>query len=787
MKNVFLILAILLTAIKIEAQSVSKANYTLAEKFRNVGLGSLFAQNSMTIYPQFINGTDKFWFDFRTGQGIAYYFIDPEKRLKEPLFNMEIVLSQLSEDSRDVIDRKNFQLSDLRFSQNCKKLVFSYQEQDYEYDRVSQTLRKLPKEKEETTDEEEEIMYSYLTFSPDGRYVLYARDHNLYVRGVKNKGVDTTEIQLTSDGEPFYSYAREDNTEKNGKNVASVAKWCKDSKHIYIVRSDCRKVKNMYIINALSSPRPTLTEYRYEMPGDKNLCQYELWILNRKNRSVRKVSAEKWPDQYISVLQSSEKGDRIYFERFKRTWDETDLCVANTQTGEVRELIHEVDKPYRDVHLKNVVILNDGADILYRSERTGWGHYYHYDGNGTLKNVITSGAWTTGSIISIDTLKREIYLYGFGRESSKDPYYYMLYKANIDREGVILLSGENAQHSVKFSPTHRYYLDTYSRVDIAPRMMLRNNKGKMLMELARPDTSILKEIGWRAPERFQVKAADGVTDLYGIMWKPADFDPNKKYPIISAVYPGPYFEYVQTSFTPDDSYNTRLAQLGFIVITVGHRGGSPMRGKTYHRYGYGKMRDYPLADDKYAIEQLANRYSFIDINRVGIFGHSGGGFMAAATICTYPDFYKAAVSSSGNHDNNIYNRGWVEIYNGVKETHKTIQTNSGKDSIIYSFASHVPTNMELAQNLKGHLLLVTGDQDRNVHPAHLLRMANALIEANKNFEMLIIPGAKHGYTGQANRFFEKKLWMHFAKYLLGDYSAEQYIDLNEITKSSHEF
>ena len=784
MKNILLPLFIILSAIvNIQAQFISKANYALAEKFRNIGLGSLFAQNSMTIYPRFINGTDKFWFDFRSSQGTSHYFVDPEKRLKEPLFNMEIVNARLSEDSRQVVNMKNFHPSELQFSEDFKKITFSYQEYDYEYNRSTQTIRRLPEKNSENPDTEEgEIMYSYLTFSPDGQYVLYARDHNLYVRGVKNKGVDTTEIQLTTDGEPHYSYARENNNGKTGKNVAAAAKWCKDSKHIYIVRGDSRKVKDMFIVNSLETPRPTLQQYRYEMPGDRELCQYELWVLNRENRKVRKIQTEKWPDQYISVLQSSEKGDRIYFERFKRTWDETDLCVADTKTGTVRELIHETDKPYRDVHLKNVVILNDGADILYRSERSGWGHYYHYDGNGNLKNTITSGDWCAGPIISIDTLKREIYFYGFGREPGNDPYYYMLYKAHIDQEGVSLLSGENAQHNVNFSPTHRFYIDTYSRVDRAPRLMLRNNKGKVLMELARPDTSLLLEIGWRAPERFRVKAADGVTDLYGVMWKPADFDPQKKYPIISAVYPGPYFEYVQTSFTPNDSYNTRLAQLGFIVITVGHRGGSPMRGKTYHRFGYGNMRDYPLADDKYAIEQLANRYDFIDINRVGIFGHSGGGFMATAAICTYPDFYKAAVSSSGNHDNNIYNRGWVEIYNGVQESTKTIQTATGKDSIIYTFSSHVPTNMELAKNLKGHLLLVSGDQDRNVHPAHLLRMANALIQANKNFEMLLIPGAKHGYTGQANRFFEKKLLFHFAKYLLGDFSSEQFTDLDETLK-----
>ena len=784
MKNILLPLFIILSAIvNIQAQFISKANYALAEKFRNIGLGSLFAQNSMTIYPRFINGTDKFWFDFRSSQGTSHYFVDPEKRLKEPLFNMEIVNARLSEDSRQVVNMKNFHPSELQFSEDFKKITFSYQEYDYEYNRSTQTIRRLPEKNSENPDTEEgEIMYSYLTFSPDGQYVLYARDHNLYVRGVKNKGVDTTEIQLTTDGEPHYSYARENNNGKTGKNVAAAAKWCKDSKHIYIVRGDSRKVKDMFIVNSLETPRPTLQQYRYEMPGDRELCQYELWVLNRENRKVRKIQTEKWPDQYISVLQSSEKGDRIYFERFKRTWDETDLCVADTKTGTVRELIHETDKPYRDVHLKNVVILNDGADILYRSERSGWGHYYHYDGNGNLKNTITSGDWCAGPIISIDTLKREIYFYGFGREPGNDPYYYMLYKAHIDQEGVSLLSGENAQHNVNFSPTHRFYIDTYSRVDRAPRLMLRNNKGKVLMELARPDTSLLLEIGWRAPERFRVKAADGVTDLYGVMWKPADFDPQKKYPIISAVYPGPYFEYVQTSFTPNDSYNTRLAQLGFIVITVGHRGGSPMRGKTYHRFGYGNMRDYPLADDKYAIEQLANRYDFIDINRVGIFGHSGGGFMTAAAICTYPDFYSAAVACAGNHDNNIYNKGFVEIHYGVKENKRVIKDSVNGDREEITFETKSKTNQELAKNYKGGLLIVTGDMDKTVHPSHTFRVVEALIQARKNFDMIVLPGSTHGFFGENGDFFERKMWFHFAKYLLGDDSADYQGDIDYFMK-----
>ncbi len=212
----------------------------------------------------------------------------------------------------------------------------------------------------------------------------------------------------------------------------------------------------------------------------------------------------------------------------------------------------------------------------------------------------------------------------------------------------------------------------------------------------------------------------------------------------------------------------RLAQLGFIVVAMGHRGGSPMRGKFYHRYGYGKLRDYPLADDKYAIEQLADRYAYIDLSKVGIFGHSGGGFMSTAALCTYPDFYTAAVSSAGNHDNNIFNRGWSEIYHGVKETAKKVKGKDGQDSTVYTYSCKVPTNMELAKRLKGHLLLVTGDMDKNVHPANTLRMVDALIKAKKNFEMIVLPGNGHGFGGKAEAFFERKLWYHFAKYLLGD-------------------
>ena len=770
MNKILVLLSLLLFTFGGEAQQ--KANYKLAEKLRNVSFGSLIGKYSMSVFPKQINDTDKFWFEFTTEEGKNFYFVDPAKGEKRLLFNNTDIAQGVSLITRKGYNEKDLRISNMEFSKDLTKMTFSMDGR-YEFDFKTKKVQAL--EKKDHSEEDDEVIYSWMTFSPDRKYILYAKGHNLYIRGNKAKGVDTTEVQLTTDGEKYYSFARD--PEDDQKDEAETnARWFKDSRHIYVVREDSRKLKDMFVINSLTK-RPTLETYRYEMPGEKDLCQYELWIIDIEKKTANRVSADKWTDQYIQVLQPGEKGDKLFFQRFKRTWDEVDICVVNTETLEVKELIHEVDKPYRDYHMQNTVILNDGKDILFRSERTGWGHYYHYDGEGRLKNVITSGPWVAGQVAAIDTVGRTIYLYGFGREKGVDPYYYMLYKASIDKEGVILLTPENAQHGVSFLSSKRYFVDTYSRVDMEPKIVLKNNQGKVIMELAKPDTRRLKELGWRAPERFTVKAADGLTDIYGIMWKPADFDPNKKYPIISSVYPGPFFEYVNTSFRVDDSYNMRLAQLGFIVVSMGHRGGSPMRGKFYHRYGYGKLRDYPLADDKYAIEQLADRYAYIDLSKVGIFGHSGGGFMSTAALCTYPDFYTAAVSSAGNHDNNIFNRGWSEIYHGVKEAVKTVKGKDGQDSTVYTYSCKVPTNMELAKRLKGHLLLVTGDMDKNVHPANTLRMVDALIKAKKNFEMIVLPGNGHGFGGKADAFFERKLWYHFAKYLLGDESTMEDVEL----------
>jgi len=420
-------------------------------------------------------------------------------------------------------------------------------------------------------------------------------------------------------------------------------------------------------------------------------------------------------------------------------------------------LIKEEMNVYLELKAPNVI--NDGDEIIYWSERDGWGHFYLYDGYGNLKNRITSGPFTCNQVTRIDTTGRALYFTACGREAEEDPYYFHLYRVNFDGTGLKLLNSEFADHQVYVSESTNYFVDNFSRVDTTPRSILRDNKGNTLIDLEKMDISLLLEAGFKFPETFKVKAADGITDIYGVMYKPFDFDPAKKYPIIAYVYPGPQTESVAKSF-PRSFRNVGLAQFGFIVIEVGNRGGHPMRSKWYHNFGYDNLRDYGLADKKAAIEQLAAQHDFINIDKVGIYGHSGGGFMSTAAMLVYPDFFKVAVSSAGNHDNNVYNMWWSEKHHGVRE----VVDKDGK----VKFEIRVPTNPELAKNLKGHLLLTTGDIDNNVHPAGTLRTAEALIKANKRFDFFIFPGKRHSFGDMNNYFF----WIradYFCKHLIGDY------------------
>jgi dipeptidyl-peptidase-4 len=802
-----------------------KPNYELASRWTSQKVGKFIFDTA--VVPHWLENDDRFWYSYETSQGKKFYLVDPVRKTKSPLFDNAKMAAMLTNMLRIPYDAQHIPIKNPKVIKKDTVLQFevevpkeavipstkpedkSAEKEQADKDKTKDADKeKEPPSKNKTLYFEYELATGKLTrlegyeppkkprwasISPDEKTIIFARGFNLFVMDAENyakaqkKEDDQTivETQFTTDGVENFSYARrltdEDRREikKNDKDKrdprtppVNIA-WSKDSRKFSLIRADQRKVADLWVINSLSNPRPTLETYRYAMPGEVNVNQYELYVFDRESKAKVVVKTEKFKDQSLSMHTAelsarareldkttpqwiSDTSDKLYFSRLSRDMHRLDVCVANTETGEVKTLIEERLNTY--IESKPLRLINNGQELVFWSERDGWGHYYLFDADGKLKNQITSGEYVCDSIEGIDEKSRTIFFSAVGREAGEDPYYSHFYRINLDGNGLKLLNPGDASHNVNESDSNKYFVSTASKVSTAPKSVLYDMLANPVLELETTDLSTATEAGFKFPETFKVKADDGITDLYGVMYKPYDFDPNKKYPIIAYVYPGPQTESVTKTFSPRNA-NVALAQFGFVVIEVGNRGGNPQRSKWYHTYGYGNLRDYGLADKKAAIEQLARRYSYIDIDRVGIYGHSGGGFMSTAAMLVYPDFFKVAVSSSGNHENNVYNKEWSEKHHGVKET-------TDKDGNV-KFEYSIDKNSELAKNLKGHLMLATGDIDDNVHMAGTLRMADALIKANKRFDMFVIPGKRHGYADATDYFF----WVradYFCRYLIGD-------------------
>lgn len=762
-RSAFSILFVCLSAFSF----AQKADFKSAEKFRADNLTP--AYGDLSVDANWIEESDIFWYSFKTSSGKDYWYVNAAARTKRPMFDTRYMAAELRKLTHHPYNELDLPIKEIKFEKkSTTKFTFQVDSIKFLFDITSQKLIIR-----DTIGKEKKIP-GWASYSPDSTLVAYAKNHNLFLMKAKDK--DSVEIQLSNDGERYHSYARNsEDTTKNKKSRANV-EWFKNSKKLYVEKQDERKVKDLFVIDVLAQPRPKLETYRYSMPGEEFVPQSELVIFDVATKKRVDVDLKKWKDQTINVFWSSQKAaDKLIVMRKDRPLKNLDICLVNAENGEVSVLFSEETWPYFNNEYTRLSVLNEGNDIIWWSERTGWGQLYLYDGTGKLKNQITDGYFVTGRIERIDTLGRMVYFETFGKEPGVHPYYSMKYKAYIDKGGMTLLTKEPANHSFSMSKSNKFFVDTYSRVDMVPKAVLRDNNGNVLTDLQTADLSQLYKTGWKMPETIVVKAKDGVTDLYGVMYKPFNFDSTRKYPVISYVYPGPQTESVPYAFTVSGGKNVALAQLGFIVVNFGHRGGSPMRSDYYHTFGYNNLRDYALADDKYGLQQLADRFKFIDINKVGIYGHSGGGFMSTAAMLSYPEFYKVAVSSSGNHDNNIYNQWWGETHNGVSQVEKSTRSKvTGKDSlnkktdVEIKFKGVVEKNQQMAKNLKGHLLLVSGDIDNNVHPGNTLRVVDELIKANKRFDFMMLPGQRHAY-GTDVPYFDRLMWYYFAEHLLDDY------------------
>ena len=780
--------------------------YLQAEKFTQDKLGTMLF--STTVDPHWFQQGNNFWYQYKTSEGTFWYVVNPTARTKNLLFDREEMAAQLTEIVQDPFEARQLPIRKLKAKEDGRTFTFEVTstrdakpkkgekkgkgkaKKEVFYFSYDYPTRKLTHLKDK---EEEPKRLAWGSISPDKKTVVYAKDLNLYKMSyedylkAKKDEKDSTivEIQLTTDGQEDFGYGVPRNvlntdTICNGKRRGVYGVWSPDSRHFVMTVSDNRAVKPLWVINVMAQPRPTLETYKYQMPGEKEAPIVHTYLFDMQNNTRKEIKTAAYKDQTISLqykpMEQKQRdmdervsvwlGDnnRFFLTRSSRDLYRIDVCSYTIGEDSIVPVIKERMNTYQET--RPLKTLNGGKELVHWSERDGWAHLYLYDDKGNLKNRITKGPWHVEEILKVDEKARVIYFTANGRNKGENPYYEHLYRVNADGTGLKQITKGDFFHQTEVDDDARFVVDNYSRVNTIPTAVLLDNQGNKVMDLQESDFSQLFANGYKFPELFTVKAADGVTDLYGVMYKPFNFDSTKVYPIVDYVYPGPQVEAVYYPFTRMSPRTDRLAQAGFIVISVGQRGGHPSRSKWYHNWGYGNMRDYPLADHKYAIEQLANRHSFIDIDKVGIHGHSGGGFMSTAAMCQYPDFFKAAVSCAGNHDNNIYNRWWSETHHGVKEQ----ISEKGDTTFVYKIA----TNPQIAKNLKGHLLLIHGDIDNNVHPGNTMRVVDALIRAGKRFDMLMLPQQRHGF-GDMNEYFYWRLVDYFSEHLKGQ--KETFVDI----------
>ena len=768
--------------------------YLQAEKFTESKLKNMLF--STMVDPHWFQNGNSFWYEYKTSEGKFWYVVTPSQKKKELLFDRDKLAAELTEIVQDPFEARHLPVKNLKVDADGKTFTFevvsSQDEQSkdkkgktekkvfyFSYDYPTKKLTHL-KDKEKEPDK-----LDWASVSPDGQSVVYAKDCNLfrmsisdYRKAQKNEKDSTiVEIQLTTDGMPDFGYGipysiLNTDTLCNGKRRKAWGCWSPDSKYFVTIVSDGRAVKPLWVINSIAEPRPTLETYKYQMPGEMEAPEEHLYIFDMTSNTRKEIKVSAWKNQWLGLeekpLEKKQRdmefrpsvwqGDnnRFFVTRYSRDLHRIDVCTYTVGEDSIVPIVKERMNTYQET--RPIHVLNGGKEFIQWSERDGWAHLYLYDDKGNLKNRITEGPWHVEQVLKIDEATRTVYFMANGKEKDENPYYEHLYKVNVNGSGLKRLTTGDYFHQISLSDDAQFAVDNFSRVNTIPCADLIDRNGNKVMTIQESDFSNLFAAGYKFPELFKVKAADGVTDLYGVMYKPYNFDSTKVYPIIDYVYPGPQVEAVYYPFTRMSIRTDRLAQAGFIVISVGQRGGHPSRSKWYHNYGYGNMRDYPLADHKAAVEQLAARYKYIDIDKVGIHGHSGGGFMSTAAICQYPDFYKAAVSCAGNHDNRIYNRWWSETHHGVKET----ISEKGDTTFVYKIA----TNPEIVKQLKGHLMLVHGDIDNNVHPANTTRVVNALIRAGKRFDMLYLPGQRHAF-GDMNEYFYWRLVDYFSEHLKG--------------------
>ncbi len=739
--------------------ALTSGDYARAEKFLSYNTTPLVLHGP--VKPAWLPGNgDRFWYRNAVDGGFEFVLVDPVKGTKAPAFDHARVASTLSVAAGGRYDGRHLPFTEFAYSADGRSFSFAFAGRGFSCEVNGGSCTGS------TSAAREEPPAS--STSPDGKQVAFIRHDNLWVRDIAT-GV---EKRLTSDGAQDFGYA----TDNAGwtRSDRPVLLWSPDSRKIATFQQDQRSVGEMYLVETKVG-HPTLRAWKYPLPGDDVVTMIERVVVHLDGPRV--VRLKMPPDQHRGTVTDDIKGPggewddvewsadskQVAFVSTSRDHKVEQFRVADAETGEVRDVFDEKVATYFESGMEsaNWRFLPATGEVIWLSERDDWARLYLYDlRTGRVKNAITSGDGNVTQVVRVDERARLIYFVGVGREKGRDPYFRHLYRVGFDGRGLALLTPEDADHDVVMAPSGAFFVDNFSRPDQPSTSVLRAADGREALALEKADISKLVAAGWKPPIPFTVKARDGVTDLYGLMFRPTAFDPSTKYPIIDNIYPGPQTGSVGSrSFSPSRRDAQAIAELGFVVVQIDGMC-TPWRSKSFHASCYGNMEDNTLPDQVAGMKQLAARHPWIDIDRAGIYGASGGGYAAAAAMFRYPDFFKVGVSVSGNHDNRGYEDDWAEKWEGLLKPNPDGTSNYDGQA-----------NQNAAKNLKGKLLLAHGTMDDNVPPYNTLLVVDALIKANKDFDLVLFPNRGHG-LGES--YMIRRRWDYFVRNLLGAEPPKEY-------------
>jgi dipeptidyl-peptidase-4 len=734
---------------------VTAQDYARAEKFLSYNTAPLVF--GMATRPNWM-ANDRFWYRNSIPQGTEFVLVDPAAKTRARLFDHIRLASALSLATDTTYDAFHLPFTQTELSADARSITVDARRKSWTCD--LQVYKCTP-----AAHKIDPPRNSFI--SPDNRLAAYIRSYNLWVRDL----VSGKETQLTTDGVKDFGYATDNAGWTNSERP--VLLWSPDSKKIATFQQDERGVGDMYLVDTKLG-HPTLRAWKYPLVGDSIVATIQRVVIEVDGPKV--IPLQMGPDQHRSTtcdhiacngvltdVEWSPDGSHLAFVSTSRDHKHETLRYGDAFTGTVRTVLEESVPDFFESGRGRVNwhVLPATNEVIWYSSRDDWGHLYLYDlTTGKLKNRITSGAWNVLQVLRIDEKTRTLYFTGGAKEPG-DPYYRHFYSIRMDGTGLTLLAPEDADHDISLAPSGAYFVDSYSRPDVPPVTVLRDAQGKTVLPLEKADISRLLAAGWTPPISFTVKARDGKTDLYGLMFRPTAFDSTRKYPIVNNIYPGPQTGSIGgRSFSASRGDTRALAELGFIVVQIDAMG-TPGRSHSFHVAYYGNMGDNGLPDQVAGMKELAGRYRWIDLDKAGIYGHSGGGYATADAMFRYPDFFKVGISEAGNHDNREYEDDWGEKYHGLLERRPDGTTNYDNQA-----------NQSLVKNLKGKLLLAHGTMDNNVPPYNTLIVDDSLIKYNKDFDLLMLPNRNHGFG--AEDYMVRRRWDYFVKNLMGTEPPREY-------------